>query len=142
MKEMKKKTSSRIGLLRYLGRSAAEDSTRCLNMLHKSLVRSITTYAATIFLNCRNYWTTAQVIQNQALRAVLRIPQYTSSNYIHQQLREPKLFDYCSQATLRYLNNAIQQGNSRILHVIQVTVKLKNLVDLPLSPLATSLSAN
>ena len=132
MKEMKKKTSSRIGLLRYLGRNVEGDPTRSLNMMHKSLVRSITTYASTIFLNCRNYWTTAQVIQNQALRAVLRVPQYTSSNYIHQQLREPKLFDFCSQSTLHYLNNAIQQGNSRILHIIQETVNLKNIVDLPL----------
>ena len=99
-------------------------------------------YGDTLRMNCKNYWTTTQVIQNQALRAVLRVPQYTSSNYIHQQLREPKLFDFCSQSTLRYLNNAIQQGNSRILHIIQETVKLKNIVDLPLSPLATSLSAN
>ena len=142
MKEMKKKMSSRIGLLRYLGKNAEGDPTRSLNMLQKSLVRSITTYASTIFLHSKNDWTTSQVVQNQALSAVLRVPQYTSSNYIHQQLREPKLFDFCLQSTLPYLNNAIQQGNSRILHIIKGTLKLKNIVDLPLSPLATSLSAN
>ena len=142
LKEMKKKTSSRIGLLRYLGRNTEGDSTRTLNNLHKSLVRSITTYASTIFLNCKNYWKIAQIIQNQALRAVLRVPQYTSTRYIHQQLQEMNLFDFCSQASLRYLNNAIQHGNSRILNIIQETVKLKNTTNLPLSPLSTSLTAD
>lgn len=115
--EMKKKTSSRIGLLRYLARNTDEEATQTLNILRKSLVRSITTYAATIFLNFENYWNTAQVIQNQAIKAVHRVPQYTPTRYIHQQFQEPLLYDYCSQAANRYLNSAIQNGNSRILNI-------------------------
>lgn len=140
LKEMKKKTSSRIGLLRYLARNTEGDSTNTLNNLRKSLVRSITTYASTIFLNCKNYWKTAQVIQNQAMKAVLRLPQYTSTRYIHQQLHEPMLFDLCSQASIRYLNNAIQNGNSRILNILQETIKEKNSMYLPLSPLLPMIS--
>ena len=142
MKEMRKKTSSRIGLIRYLARNIDGDARGTLNMLHKSLVRSVTTYASPIFLNCSNYWNKAQSIQNQALRAVLRVPQYTSSKYLHEQLHEPKLVDYCSQTTLRYLNDAIRNDNTHILRIIQKTVKLKNSVDLPLSSLTTSLTAN
>ena len=140
LKEMKKKTSSRIGLLRYLTRNTEGDSTNTINNLRKSLVRSITTYASTIFLNCKNYWKTAQVIQNQAMKAVLRLPQYTSTRYIHQQLHEVMLFDFCSQASIRYLNNAIQNGNSRILNILHETIKGKNSMDLPLSPLLPMIS--
>jgi hypothetical protein len=141
LKEMKKKTSSRIGLIRYLARNTEGDTSRSLNNLHKSLVRSITTYASTIFLNCKNYWKTAQIIQNQAIKAALRVPQYTSTRYIHQQLHEPILFDYCSQASIRYLNKAIQHGNSRVLNILQETIKLKNTTNLPLSPLLPFISA-
>ena len=141
IKEMKKKTSCSIGLLRYLGRNAEEDPTHSLNMLHKSLIRSITIYAAPIFLNCTNYWKVAQIIQNQALRAILRVPQYTPSEYIHQQLNEPNLAEYCSKASLNYLNRAIQNGNTRILHILQETTKLKNSVNLPLSPLMSHLTS-
>ena len=73
-----KKPSSRIGLIQYLARNIEDDSTRTSNNQHKSLVRSITTYVSTIFLNCKNYWKTAQIIQNPAVQTALRVPQYTS----------------------------------------------------------------
>lgn len=135
LKELKKKSSSRIGLIRYLARNAEGDATNTLRNLQKSLVRSTSTYASTIFLNYPNYWKVAQVIQNQGLKAALYLPQYTSTRYIHEQYHEPKLFDYCTQTAIRYLNNAIQNGNSRIINIWQETIENKNKSDLPLSAL-------
>ena len=45
LKELKKKTSSRIGFIRYLARNIEDHSTHTFNNLHKSLIRSVTTYA-------------------------------------------------------------------------------------------------
>lgn len=141
LREIKKNTSFRIGLLRYLARNTGEEATKTLQKIQKSLVQSITTYATTIFLNNKNYWKIAQVIQNQSMKAILRLPQYTPTKYIHQQLHEPMLFDTCSQATIRYINKAIQNGNSRILNILQETIKMKSTANLPLSPLLPMLTA-
>ena len=92
------------------------------------------------FLNCKNCWETAQIIQNQALKAALRVPQYTSIRYIYEKRHESNLFEFCSQASIRYLNNAIQHRNSRILNVLQEILKLKNITNLPRSPLLPFIS--
>lgn len=135
LKEMKKKTASRIGLIKFLARNTEGDASITLNNLQKSLVRSIITYAAPIYLNYPTYWKTAQITQNQAIKAALGVPRYTSSNYTYQKLPEQKLFDFCTQTSIRYLNEAIQVGNSRILNILLETIKLKNTTDLPLTPL-------
>ena len=110
------RTAPRIGLLRYLSRSAHEPNAKTMINIFKSLVRTIIIYGYPVLLTAhQKVWDRLQVIQNKALRAALGLPVYTSVEYIHKISNVPKIKDYA----LELLRKAIQRAttnNDSTLH--------------------------
>ncbi|CAF4761458.1 unnamed protein product [Rotaria socialis] len=91
------KIAPRIGLLRYLSRTAYEPNSRTMINIFKSIARTIIIYGYPVLLTAdRNVWNRIQIIQNKALRAALGLPMYTSVEYIHKISNIPKIKDYAT----------------------------------------------
>ncbi|CAF3407919.1 unnamed protein product [Rotaria socialis] len=91
------KIAPRIGLLRYLSRTAYEPNSRKMINIFKSIARSIIIYGYPALLTAdHNVWNRIQIIQNKALRAALGLPMYTSVEYIHKISTIPKIKDYAT----------------------------------------------
>jgi len=91
------KTAPRIGLLRYLSRTAYEPNNKTMINIFKAIVRTILTYGYPVLLTAKqNIWNRMQIIQNKALRAALGLPIYTSVEYIHKISNVPKIKDYAT----------------------------------------------
>ena len=79
------KIAPRIGLLRYLSKTAYEPNSRTMINIFKSIARTIIIYGYPVLLTAdQNVWNRIQIIQNKALRAALGLPMYTSVDYIHK----------------------------------------------------------
>ena len=88
------KISPRIGLLRYLSRTAYEPNNKTIINIFKSLVRTIIIYDFPVLLTAdQNVGKRLQIIQNKAIRAALGLPIYTSVEYIHKISNVPKIKD-------------------------------------------------
>ena len=74
-----------------------------------------------------------QIIQNKGLRLAMHVPPYTSSDYIHQQLKQNRILPYCKQQTKNFLHRAIQNGNKRIMSIYKDTISLQSQIRLPLN---------
>ncbi|CAM4977794.1 unnamed protein product [Rotaria socialis] len=103
------KIAPRIGLLRYLSRTAYEPNNRTLINIFKSIARSIIIYDYTVLLTTdHNVCSRIQIILNKAFRAALGLPIYTSLDYIHKISNIPNIKDYAT--TL--LKQAIQTSTA------------------------------
>ena len=98
----------RIGLLRYLSRTAYEPNNKTMINIFKSIVRTVIIYGYPVLLTADQLvWKRLQIMQNKALRAALGLPIYTSVNYIHKISNVPKIKEYATGL----LQNAIQAAN-------------------------------
>ncbi|CAF0955956.1 unnamed protein product, partial [Didymodactylos carnosus] len=132
--EIKRKASTRLGVLRYLAKNSADNSERALLTVCKNIVRLVLSYASPIFWNVdQNYWEKLQIIQNKGLRHALRVPFYTSGTYVHQQLQQETIFDYCKRQPTNYLNKRITEGTTRAMQAFAETISYKHVIKLPLT---------
>ncbi|CAF1199840.1 unnamed protein product, partial [Rotaria magnacalcarata] len=91
------KIAPRIGLLRYLSRTAYEPNSRTMINIFKSIARTIIRYGYPVLLTAnQNVWNQIQIIQNKALRAALGLPIYTSVDYIYKISNIPKIKDFAT----------------------------------------------
>ncbi|CAF1148876.1 unnamed protein product [Rotaria magnacalcarata] len=91
------KIAPRIGLLRYLSRTAYEPNIRTMINIFKSRARTIIIYGYPVLLTADQYVRNRlQIIQNKALRAALGLLIYTSVDYIHKIINSPKITDYAT----------------------------------------------
>lgn len=68
--------------------------------LYKSFVPPILTYGSSIAFNAEDkIWDRLQVAQNNALRAVLDLPHFTSATYIHKLTNIPYIRSYATELT-------------------------------------------
>ena len=80
--------------------------------LYKFLVRPILTYSGYILLKAdSNFWNRMQIMQNEALRATLGVPIYTSTEYIHNQTRIPKIKDHAIVLLKNAMKNSEINGD-------------------------------
>ena len=69
LEHIERRTAPRIGLLRYLTRSAKEPNPRIMLNIFKSIVRTIIIYGHPVILNAdQNIWKRLQVIQNKGIQ--------------------------------------------------------------------------
>ena len=128
------KTSTRLGLLRYLSKNVDHDGEQALLLVYNSLIRSVFSYAAPVLMIAnKSYWGKMQIIPNKGLRLTMHVPPYTSSDYIHQQLNQNRILSYSEQQTKNFLNRAIQNGNKRITSIYKDTISLQSQIRLPLN---------
>ena len=103
------RTAPRIGLLRFLSRSAQEPNEKTMINIFKSIIRTIIIYGYPVLLTAdQKVWDRLQIIQNKALRAALGLPIYVSVDYIHKISNVPKIKDYA----LELLKQAIQRAQT------------------------------
>ena len=106
------KLNSRLGLLRYLSQNVDSNGERALLLIYHSLIRSVLSYASPIVMIAnRKFWEKLQVIQNKGLRIAFHLPSYTSTDFVHELSKQPRLLDYCEQQTMNSINRAIQNDN-------------------------------
>ena len=103
------KIAPRIGLRRYLSRTAYEPNTMTMINICKAIARTIIIYGYPVLLTAnQKIWDRMQIIQNKALRAALGLPTYTSVEYIHNISNVPKIKDYA----ITLLHQSIQTATS------------------------------
>ncbi|CAF3093128.1 unnamed protein product [Rotaria sp. Silwood2] len=104
------KIAPRIGLLRYLSRTAYEPNNKTMINIFKSIARTIIIYGYPILLTAnQKIWNRLQIIQNKALRAALDLPTYTSVDYIHKISMIPKIKEYA----ITLLQQSIQTATAK-----------------------------
>jgi hypothetical protein len=103
------KIAPRIGLLRYLSRTAYEPNNKTMINIFKSIVRTIIIYGYPVLLSAnQKVWNRMHIIQNKAFRAALGLSLYTSVDYIQKISNVPKIKDY----SITLLQHSIQTATS------------------------------
>ncbi|CAF2084855.1 unnamed protein product [Rotaria magnacalcarata] len=106
------KIAPRIGLLRYLSKTAYEPNSRTMINIFKSIARTIIIYGYPVLLTAdQNVWNRIQIIQNKALRAALGLPMYTSVDYIHKISNIPKIKDYATTLLKQSIQTATAKND-------------------------------
>ena len=114
----------RIGLLRYLSRTAYEPNSKTMINIFKAIARTIIIYGYPVLLTAnQKIWDRMQIIQNKALRAALGLPIYTSVEYIHNISNVPKIKDYAITLLQQSIQTATSNNDSILLthlqHILQ-----------------------
>ncbi|CAF3782533.1 unnamed protein product [Rotaria magnacalcarata] len=109
---IKTRIAPRIGLLRYLSRTAYEPNSMTMINIFKSIARSIIIYGHPVLLTAdQNVWNRIQIIQNKALGAALGLPIYTSVDYIHKISNIPKIKDYATILLKQFIQTATEKND-------------------------------
>ena len=102
----------RIGLLRYLSRTAIEPNNKTMINSFKSIVRTVIIYGYPVLLTAdQKVWNRLQIMQNKALRAALGLPLYTSVDYIHKISNVPKIKDYAIELVQKLIQTATSNND-------------------------------
>ena len=118
------KVAPRIGLLRYLSKTAYEPNYKTMINIFKAIARTIIIYGYPVLLTANEkVWNRMQIMQNKALRAALGLPIYTSVEYIHKISNIPKIKDYA----ITLLQQAIHTATSN--NDITLKSHLQNIFD-------------
>jgi exonuclease III len=116
LRHIETRMAARIGLLRFLAKSAQEPNQRTMMSIFKSLARTVMIYGYPVLLTATGrVWDRLQIIQNRALRAALCLPSYTSVDYIHRITNIPKIKDYATTMLRRSIQTAAN-NNDNVLH--------------------------
>jgi hypothetical protein len=106
---IERRIAPRIGLLRYLSRSAYDPNNKTMINIFKSIARTMIIYGYPVLLTAKQtVWDRLQIIQNKAIRAALGLPIYTSVDYIHKISSVPRIKDYA----ISLLHKSIQRADT------------------------------
>ena len=109
---IEKKIAPRIGLLRYLSRSAYDPNSKTMINIFKSIARTIIIYGYPVLLTAKEtIWNRLQIIQNKAIRAALGLPIYTSVDYIHRISSVPRIKDYAISLLRKSIGTATNNND-------------------------------
>jgi len=120
LEHIEKKIAPRIGLLRYLARSAYEPNNKIMINIYKSLVRTIIVYGSPVLLTAdQKVWDRLQICQNKAIRAALGLPIYTSTKYIHTTSQLPKIKEYAVEILQKAIQTATTNNDITLSRQLQ-----------------------
>ena len=120
-KNIARKASSRLNIMRALSDSEFGKDKECLLMTFKCFIRSITDYAAPIVYP--NYSATSirrlQLIQNSALRLALGCHKASSFEHLHNEALELPVEDHLKLLSAQFLARALQESHPSHRYVLQ-----------------------
>ena len=114
------RVAPRIGLLRYISRTAYKPNNKTMINIFKSIVRTIIIYSFPVLLTAdQNVWKRMQIMQNKALRAALGLPIYTSVGYIHMISNIPKIKHYATGLLQKLMQTATSNNDLTLKNHLQ-----------------------
>ena len=126
LEHIEAKIAPRIGLLRYLSRSAQDPNNKTMINVFKSIVRTVIIYGYPVLLTAdQKIWDRLQIMQNKAIRAALGLPIYTSVKYIHQISNIPKIKDYAVGLLKQAIHAATNNSDITLKnHLVDILEKI------------------
>jgi hypothetical protein len=117
---IERKIAPRIGLLRYLSRSAYEPNSKIMINIFKSIVRTVIIYGYPVILTAdQKVWDRLQIVQNKALRAALGLPIYTSVDYIHKISYVPRIRNHAISLLHKSIETAAANNDTTLKNHLQ-----------------------
>jgi len=120
LEHIEKKLAPRIGLLRYLSRTAYEPNSKTMINIFKSIARTMIVYCYPVLLTAKQTaWDRLQILQNKAIRAALGLPMYTSVDYIHKISNVPRIKDYAISLLHKSIQTAATNNDITLKNHLQ-----------------------
>ena len=127
VKHIKERCNERLNIIKVLSHHSWKINQDTLIQIYKSLIRSLIDYSLFIYpLLSSSNKSSLQVIQNNALRIILKKKIDTDIQELHKIGKIEDLFTRSQSLKNRYLNSAINNGNPLIKDDFLMFKKLKN----------------
>ena len=105
------KAQPRLNLLKAMTTSGNSDNIQMLLKLYKAIVRPIFEYSAVAHVNAANcHQIKLQRIQNAAIRCILKLPAYISTNILHDASGLPTLHEHTIQFGKKRLQSMLRKS--------------------------------